>query len=513
MASKFAPIVDRIRIIPRQDDFLDRNVGNSGEVFFDQAANTLRVYNGNNRGGYSVLTSNNLSRHLESSGVSVVKYNVTVGTDPDGIESGNKYFLNGEYKPALNLVVGYTYVFNQDNQTNIFYPNPEGTTNNQHPINFSADDPNGELGSGTVYANNVFYRLDDDIVTRDEYNLKFQLATSRSVLLTVTSETPTTLYYWCTRHLNMGNTIAVANPGGGAGAQIDVLNTVPEDPENGDMWFNSDTGTMYVYVQDNDSAQWVQPTGVTIGANVSVVEWVDVAGKPTIPTDINQLTDSSNLIPSALTDLGIVDGTATQILTTDGAGNFTFEDAPEGGGGSDIDLTAFSVSVGSPSGSGNLTYNNTNGIFTFTPANLSALDNASNWNTAYSWGDHAAAGYLTSAALVETDTLATVTGRGASTTTTLSVANVNSSGTISADAFSLGGVGTPELSSATTLTLDSGDGVLVTGTGPFRLPNLTDTQRNGLTAANGDMIYNTTSNKIEAYQNGSWIELDTGGAA
>jgi len=211
--------------------------------------------------------------------------------------------------------------------------------------------------------------------------------------------------------------------------------------------------------------------------------------------------------------LGIVDGTATQILTTDGAGNFTFEDAPEGGGGSDIDLTAFSVSVGSPSGSGNLTYNNTNGIFTFTPANLSALDNASNWNTAYSWGDHAAAGYLTSAELVETDTLATVTGRGASTTTTLSVANVNSSGTISADAFSLGGVGTPELSSATTLTLDSGDGVLVTGTGPFRLPNLTDTQRNGLTAANGDMIYNTTSNKIEAYQNGSWIELDTGGAA
>ena len=36
-----------------------------------------------------------------------------------------------------------------------------------------------------------------------------------------------------------------------------------------------------------------------------------------------------------------------------------------------------------------------------------------NWDTAYSWGDHSEAGYLTS----ESDTLATVTGRGASTTT------------------------------------------------------------------------------------------------
>lgn len=513
MASKFAPIVDRIRIIPRPDDFLDRNVGNSGEVFFDKAANTLRVYNGNLAGGYSVLTSNNLSRHLETSGVSTVRYNVTVGTDPDGLEPGNKYFLNGEYKPALTLVVGYTYIFNQDNQTNIYYPNPEGGANNQHPINFSADDPNGELGSGTSYLTNVFYRLNDDIVSQQEYNDKFQLATNRSVLITVTSDTPTTLYYWCTRHANMGNTIEVANPGAGGGASVDVLNSAPEDPENGDMWFNSDTGTMYVYVQDDDSAQWVQPTGVTIGANVSVVEWVDISGKPTIPTDVNQLTDSTNRIPSALTDLGIVDGTVGQILTTNGAGVFTFEDAPEGGGGSDIDLTAFSVSVGSPSGSGNLTYNNTNGIFSFTPPNLSALDNASNWNTAYSWGDHSTQGYLTSAALVETDTLATVTARGASTTDTLSVADITSSGTISADEFVTGGIGTPTLTSASTLTLSSADGVLITGGGPFRLPSLSDTERNALTAVNGDVIYNTTSNKIEAYQNGAWIELDTGAAA
>jgi hypothetical protein len=43
--------------------------------------------------------------------------------------------------------------------------------------------------------------------------------------------------------------------------------------------------------------------------------------------------------------------------------------------------------------------------------------NSGEWNTAYSWGNHASAGYLTS--YTETDTLATVTGRGASTSTDL----------------------------------------------------------------------------------------------
>ena len=55
-----------------------------------------------------------------------------------------------------------------------------------------------------------------------------------------------------------------------------------------------------------------------------------------------------------------------------------------------------------------------------TGANL----NVSNWNTAYSWGNHASAGYLTS--YTETDTLASVTSRGASTTTSLSIRNLTS---------------------------------------------------------------------------------------
>src|SRR6056300_155926 len=49
-----SPIVDRIRIIPRPDDFLDRNVGSSGEVFFNGATSSLRVYSGKDRSGFEL---------------------------------------------------------------------------------------------------------------------------------------------------------------------------------------------------------------------------------------------------------------------------------------------------------------------------------------------------------------------------------------------------------------------------------------------------------------------------
>jgi hypothetical protein len=48
------------------------------------------------------------------------------------------------------------------------------------------------------------------------------------------------------------------------------------------------------------------------------------------------------------------------------------------------------------------------------------------WDTAYSWGDHSTAGYLTS--FSETDTLDSVTGRGATTSNAVTVGNLTSTG-------------------------------------------------------------------------------------
>jgi hypothetical protein len=41
----------------------------------------------------------------------------------------------------------------------------------------------------------------------------------------------------------------------------------------------------------------------------------------------------------------------------------------------------------------------------------------------------------------------------------------------------------------------------------IRLQNITTTERDQLSAANGDMIYNTTDNKIQAFENGFWVNL------
>ena len=77
-----------------------------------------------------------------------------------------------------------------------------------------------------------------------------------------------------------------------------------------------------------------------------------------------------------------------------------------------------SVTTAAASGGGTLAYNSGNGQFTFAPADLS---NASNWDTAYGWGDHSAAGYLTA----EADTLDSVTGRGATTSNTIQVGRID----------------------------------------------------------------------------------------
>lgn len=425
MASNQAPIVDRIRIIPRPDDFLDRNVGNSGEVFFDKQSNTLRLYSGNLAGGYSVLTDKNISEQLLSSGVGVVEYAVTVSVDPAGLEPGNKYFIDGQYKPVLNLVTGFTYVFNQNDQTNEFYPNAQGSTANIHPLNFSSDNLNGELGSGTTYLSNVIYKLENNVVTQAIYKANFAKSTQRSVQITVTSATPTTLYYWCSYHSNMGNTITNADPGAGGGAaSISVSDTVPDSPESGAIWYNSTNGILYVYVSDGDSNQWVQPTA-----------------------PFQNIT--------SITDLGITDGTSGQVLTTDGAGAFTFQDSSAGGS---IGNFTFASSI--------IDTDDSSGII-ITPPITTSSD-------------------LT----VEND---------------LSVQN-----TAYANNFVSTSNGTPTIDSATTINLSSQDGTVVSG-GPFRLPSFTNTQRDALSAVNGDIIYNSQDNKIQAYINGTWRRLDDSG--
>jgi hypothetical protein len=63
-----------------------------------------------------------------------------------------------------------------------------------------------------------------------------------------------------------------------------------------------------------------------------------------------------------------------------------------------------------------------------------------------------------------------------------------------------------------TLTAEPDANLHVTGNvkisgGELLLGNMTTTERDALTAANGMIIYNTTLNKFQGYENGSWANL------
>ena len=84
---------------------------------------------------------------------------------------------------------------------------------------------------------------------------------------------------------------------------------------------------------------------------------------------------------------------------------------------------------------------------------------------------------------------------------------ISTTGNVTAGNFIGGGAGTPTLSSATNLDLSAVSAVRVIGGGTFRLPSLTTAQIANTIAANGDMIYNSSVNKVQGYENGAWANI------
>ena len=136
------------------------------------------------------------------------------------------------------------------------------------------------------------------------------------------------------------------------------------------------------------------------------------------------------------------------------ASSSTWKPAPDLVGTSTAGITLVDLSVQTAAaGSAALSYSNTTGVFTYTPPDLSGYlttetdpvfgaspaagilsSNIANWDSAYGWGDHGAAGYATETwvnnkgyltSYTESDTLSTVTGRGATTTNALTVGGLS----------------------------------------------------------------------------------------
>ena len=78
--------------------------------------------------------------------------------------------------------------------------------------------------------------------------------------------------------------------------------------------------------------------------------------------------------------------------------------------------------------------------------------------------------------------------------------------TVYAERFESTSTGTPEIVAAANLDLTAGNAVRITSS-VLRLASFTSAERDALAAQNGDVIYNTSLNKFQGYENGAWANL------
>lgn len=122
--------------------------------------------------------------------------------------------------------------------------------------------------------------------------------------------------------------------------------------------------------QSADDLTFVAGSGITITTQAN-------ADRITFSTNSSAIANSINV--SDLNDIDATGITNGQVLIWNSSTSKFEAGNMSGGGGSNVDLTDFSITTASPSGNGSLTYNNA-GVFTFTPAAVSAVTQSLSWN-------------------------------------------------------------------------------------------------------------------------------------
>ena len=195
----------------------------------------------------------------------------------------------------------------------------------------------------------------------------------------------------------------------------------------GDVYYADDTDRVNVY----DGAAWRQlldsygnqtiTNDLTISGNLTVTGTTTYSNTTNLSTDAAFITLNTDVTgtPSEDAYLEVERGTSTNVriqwdetndrweFTNDGSTyyNLPVQVSDLSNDANYIDLADISVTQNAV-GTAGLTYNNTTGVLSYTPPDLTsfatttalntAVANSSNWDTAYGWGNHASAGYLTS---------------------------------------------------------------------------------------------------------------------
>jgi len=190
-------------------------------------------------------------------------------------------------------------------------------------------DAGGKLtwGSGSAAGDTTLYRSDADTLTTDDV-----FAALAGLVTLTTSGTPTEVLPNGAIAVDAANDVFYFRSNGTwnevSGGRASVADTAPEDPTEGDLWFESDTLDLFIYY----TSVWLQLTGLDDGV-VDIGDLADVLITNPLQNEVLTYvgTDWINQPPTgtALTDATIIagiggDGTSGQAIVTDGAGSLSF---------------------------------------------------------------------------------------------------------------------------------------------------------------------------------------------
>ena len=124
---------------------------------------------------------------------STTTFTVTVAAKAGG--GGNAFYIDGVQAPSITINEGSSAIFNLSDNTV-----------DSHPF-YLSNTSDGSHNSGSVYTTGVTFKINGSSVSQSAYASGYGSATTRALEITVAIGAPT-LYYYCSSHSGMGNSIS-----------------------------------------------------------------------------------------------------------------------------------------------------------------------------------------------------------------------------------------------------------------------------------------------------------------
>ena len=209
-------------------------------------------------------------------------------------DDGNKYYINGELAPSLNLSSGEIYIFDQND-----------VTASKHPISFSTT-KNGVHSDGKSIDNVTFY-INGYKTTESKYSDNFNDETifDNGFVVLEPSNTDTELYYYCLFHSGMSSNANILVDGF-TPVTIPSIEAVLDVSNNGASDFS---------IKSKDNVTYLDPTITLIRGKTYEFD-INSPGHP-FWIKLSQTTGSSDAYTFGITNNGSSNNKITFTVPTD----------------------------------------------------------------------------------------------------------------------------------------------------------------------------------------------------